>query len=199
MSRQTNRRRRNTWSDCHVPTQCLLPLISGSPASWLTGSITWGWGASHPVPEPSALVPTRIVSSHTALLPVHQWLHLRGPFSETPKYADYTTVIGLIQDGDKSTYRQEVQQLVQWWYQNHLELNPFKTVEMIVDFKRSSPLPSPAVSTSRNLKFIIHKMVLMGWPVPTGLVLRFWDAVCWLHPWCAEGRLCCWRVNKKRW
>ncbi|KAM9816582.1 DNA-directed RNA polymerase II subunit RPB3 isoform X2 [Syngnathus typhle] len=46
------------------------------------------------------------------------------------KYADDTTLIGLIQDGDETAYRQEVERLVHWCSQNHLELNPLKTVEM---------------------------------------------------------------------
>ena len=40
------------------------------------------------------------------------------------KYADDTTVIGLIRDGDESAYRKEVDQLVQWCGQNHMLLNP---------------------------------------------------------------------------
>ncbi|XP_061131044.1 uncharacterized protein LOC133151771 isoform X1 [Syngnathus typhle] len=56
------------------------------------------------------------------------------------KYADDTTLIGLIQDGDETAYRQEVERLVHWCSQNHLELNPLKTVEMRVDFRRD---PSP--------------------------------------------------------
>ncbi|KAM9805370.1 uncharacterized protein ACBT44_013282 isoform 1-T2 [Syngnathus typhle] len=56
------------------------------------------------------------------------------------KYADDTTLIGLIQDGDETAYRQEVQRLVHWCSQNHLELNLLKTVEMTVDFRRD---PSP--------------------------------------------------------
>ncbi|KAM9832983.1 uncharacterized protein ACBT44_016340 [Syngnathus typhle] len=56
------------------------------------------------------------------------------------KYADDTTLIGLIQHGDETAYRQEVERLVHWCSQNHLELNPLKTVEMTVDFRRD---PSP--------------------------------------------------------
>ncbi|KAM9821542.1 uncharacterized protein ACBT44_007087 isoform 1-T1 [Syngnathus typhle] len=56
------------------------------------------------------------------------------------KYADDTTLIGLIQDGDETAYRQEVERLVHWCSQNHLELKPLKTVEMTVDFRRD---PSP--------------------------------------------------------
>ncbi|KAK3548324.1 hypothetical protein QTP70_010182 [Hemibagrus guttatus] len=59
------------------------------------------------------------------------------------KFADNTTVIGLIQDGDESAYRQEVEQLAAWCSLNHLELNTLKTVEMIVDFRRNTPALPP--------------------------------------------------------
>ncbi len=63
------------------------------------------------------------------------------------KFADDTTVIaGLIQDGNKSAYRQEVKELAVWCSHNNLELNTLKTVEMIVDFRRNPPALSP-VST----------------------------------------------------
>ncbi|KAK3526833.1 hypothetical protein QTP86_000695 [Hemibagrus guttatus] len=55
------------------------------------------------------------------------------------KFADDTTVIGLIQDGDESAYRQEIEQLAAWCSRNNLELNTLKTVEMIVDFRRNTP------------------------------------------------------------
>ncbi len=55
------------------------------------------------------------------------------------KFADDTTLIGLIQDGDESAYRQEVKELAVWFSLNNLELNTLKTVEMIADFSRSSP------------------------------------------------------------
>ncbi len=59
------------------------------------------------------------------------------------KFADDTTVIGLIQDGDESAYRQEVEQLADWCSLNNLELNTLKIVEMIVDFRRNPPTLSP--------------------------------------------------------
>lgn len=49
------------------------------------------------------------------------------------KFVDNTTVISLMQDGDKSVYRREVEQLVLWCSQNNLELNRLKTVEMTAD------------------------------------------------------------------
>ncbi len=65
--------------------------------------------------------------------------------------ADDTTVIGLIQDGYKSAYRQEVKL-------NNLELNTLKTVEMIMDLRRNPPKPSLSVA-----KFWINNLC----PVPS--------------------------------
>ncbi|KAK3515370.1 hypothetical protein QTP70_018739 [Hemibagrus guttatus] len=60
------------------------------------------------------------------------------------KFADDTTLIGLISDGDESAYRGEMDCLVSWCSMNNLELNSLKTVEMIVDF-RKDPAPLPPV------------------------------------------------------
>ncbi|KAK3546360.1 hypothetical protein QTP70_025765 [Hemibagrus guttatus] len=57
------------------------------------------------------------------------------------KFADDTTLIGLISDRDESDYRGE---MVSWCSMNNLELNSLKTVEMIVDF-RKDPAPLPPV------------------------------------------------------
>ncbi len=59
------------------------------------------------------------------------------------KFADDTTLIGLIQDGEESAYRQEVKELAFWCSLNNLELNTLKTVEMIVDFRRKPPALPP--------------------------------------------------------
>ncbi len=66
----------------------------------------------------------------------------KDPSVKILKFADDTTVIGLIKDGDESAYRQEVEQLAVWCSLNNLELNTLKTVEMIVDLRRN-PLHSP--------------------------------------------------------
>jgi len=55
------------------------------------------------------------------------------------KFANDTTFIDLIQDNDKSAFRQEVKELSVWCSHNNLELNMLKTVEMIVDFTRKPP------------------------------------------------------------
>lgn len=52
------------------------------------------------------------------------------------KFADDTTIVGCISDGDESVYREEVDTLVTWCQDNNLSLNVSKTKEMIVDFRR---------------------------------------------------------------
>ncbi len=67
----------------------------------------------------------------------------KDPSVKLLKFADDTTLIGLIQDGDRSAYRQEVKELAVWCSLNNLELNTLKTVEMIVEFKRNPPALPP--------------------------------------------------------
>ncbi len=43
------------------------------------------------------------------------------------KFADDTTVIGLITDNDETAYREEVSTLTKWCQENHLSLNIDKT------------------------------------------------------------------------
>ncbi|KAK3521556.1 hypothetical protein QTP70_013080 [Hemibagrus guttatus] len=59
------------------------------------------------------------------------------------KFADNTTVVGLISKNDKSVYRQEVQRLTAWCKANRLSLNVDKTKEMVVDFRRAQSDHSP--------------------------------------------------------
>ncbi|KAL0165593.1 hypothetical protein M9458_037437, partial [Cirrhinus mrigala] len=67
----------------------------------------------------------------------------KDPSVKLLKFADDTTVIGLIRDGDESAYRQEIEQLSLWCSHNNLELNTLKTVEMTVDFRRKPPALPP--------------------------------------------------------
>ncbi len=66
----------------------------------------------------------------------------KDPSVKLLKFAEDTTLIGLIQDDDESAYGQEVKELAVWCSLNNLELNMLKTVEMIVDFRRN-PLALP--------------------------------------------------------
>ncbi|TWW63440.1 hypothetical protein D4764_03G0004480, partial [Takifugu flavidus] len=65
------------------------------------------------------------------------------------KFADDTTLIGLISNGDETAYRRDVARLVSWCGHNNLQLNAQKTVEMIVDFRKvTAPLPPLALMDS---------------------------------------------------
>ncbi|KAK3506639.1 hypothetical protein QTP70_011245 [Hemibagrus guttatus] len=74
-------------------------------------------------------------------------------------FTDDTTVIGLIQGGDESAYRQEIEQLAAWCSLNNLELSTLKTVEMIVDFRRNTPA--------------LPRLTIMNSTVPTVESFRF--------------------------
>ncbi|KAI4889410.1 hypothetical protein NFI96_034097 [Prochilodus magdalenae] len=52
------------------------------------------------------------------------------------KFADDTTIIGLITGGDETAYRREVAELVDWCDYNHLSLNTDKTKKINVDRRR---------------------------------------------------------------
>ncbi len=54
------------------------------------------------------------------------------------KFADDTTVVGLISNNDETHYREEVAQLAEWCGANNLSLNVEKTKEVVMDFRRNS-------------------------------------------------------------
>ena len=76
------------------------------------------------------------------------------------KFADDSTLIGLISGGDVSAYRWEIDHLMTWCGQNNLELNALKTVEMVVDFRRNPAPPTPItlrdspVDTAESFRFL---------------------------------------------
>ncbi len=83
------------------------------------------------------------------LSPLHFSLYTNDCTAKDPsvkllKFADDTTLISLIQDGDESAYRQEVNELAVWCSLNNLELNTLKTVKIIVvDLRRNPPALPP--------------------------------------------------------
>ncbi|KAI3377652.1 hypothetical protein L3Q82_008812, partial [Scortum barcoo] len=91
------------------------------------------------------------------------------------KFADDTTVVGLISDNDETHYREEIQHLTQWCSNNNLVLNTSKTKEVIVDYRRSrrtehAPLliHGEAVERVNNIKFLgIHITSDLTWSMNT--------------------------------
>uniref|UniRef100_A0A9J8B7E4 Reverse transcriptase domain-containing protein n=1 Tax=Cyprinus carpio carpio TaxID=630221 RepID=A0A9J8B7E4_CYPCA len=119
----------------------------------------------------------------------------KDPSVKLLKFADDTTLIGLIQDGDESAYRQEVKELAVWCTLNNLELNTLKTVEMIVDFRRNPPALPPltimnstvtavesfrflGITISQDLKWDIHiDSILRKFNLPQELLKQFYSAI----------------------
>jgi hypothetical protein len=56
------------------------------------------------------------------------------------KFADDTTVVGLITDSVETAYREKVRDLSVWCQDNNLSLNMSKKKELIVDYRKRSPL-----------------------------------------------------------
>lgn len=59
------------------------------------------------------------------------------------KFADDTTVLGLITGADETAYRKEVADLVDWCHKNYLLLNADKTKEIIVNPRRREGTQAP--------------------------------------------------------
>ncbi len=77
------------------------------------------------------------------------------------KYANNTTVVGLIKDEDETAYRREVEQLTRWCRSHNLLLNVDKTKELVMDFRKSArPEHNPliidgaAVGKVSSVKFL---------------------------------------------
>ncbi|KAK1803181.1 hypothetical protein P4O66_021705, partial [Electrophorus voltai] len=95
------------------------------------------------------------------------------------KFADDTTVVGLINKVNESAYREEVQELVSWCKVNNLYLNVDKTKEMVVDFRRArrdhSPLAinGPSVEIVKNIKFLgVHIAENLTWTLNTSSITK---------------------------
>ncbi len=95
------------------------------------------------------------------------------------KFADDTTVIGLIIDNDETAYREEVSTLTKWCQENHLSLNIDKTKELVVDYRRQSREHTPItidktpVERVTSFKFLgVHITEDLTWSAHTDAVLK---------------------------
>ena len=90
------------------------------------------------------------------------------------KYTDDTTVVGLTNKNDESSYREEVEQLITWCKVNHLSVNVDKTKEMVVDYRRAQRDHEPlnihgsTVEIMKSTKFLgVHLAVNLTWSLKT--------------------------------
>jgi len=65
------------------------------------------------------------------------------PSNTIIKFADDTTVIGLISGGDETEYRDEINRLAGWCCEHNLLLITRKTKEMVIDFRKQKGEPAP--------------------------------------------------------
>lgn len=103
------------------------------------------------------------------------------PSNRVVKFADDTTVIGLISEREGETdYRDEVERLTEWCRANNLLINTRKTKELVVDFRRQKsnvqPLLIDGVCVERVTTFRFLGIELqedLSWSVNTrGLVKK---------------------------
>ncbi|KAL0197539.1 hypothetical protein M9458_006079, partial [Cirrhinus mrigala] len=90
------------------------------------------------------------------------------------KFADDTTVVGLIINNDETHYREEVAQLAEWCGTNNLSLNVSKTKEVVMDFRRNSvdhpplTIDSSTVERVSSTKFLgVHITEDLTWTTNT--------------------------------
>ncbi|XP_060716983.1 uncharacterized protein LOC132839820 isoform X2 [Tachysurus vachellii] len=95
------------------------------------------------------------------------------------KFADDTTVVGLISKNNETAYREEVQQLTAWCRTNNLSLNVDKTKEMVVDFRRAQSDDSPlnidgsSVEIVKSTKFLgVHLAENLTWSLNTSAITK---------------------------
>ncbi|TWW61216.1 uncharacterized protein LOC130525978 [Takifugu flavidus] len=96
------------------------------------------------------------------------------------KFADDTTVIGLISNNDETAYREEVERLTTWCANNNLVLNTSKTKELIVDFRKArggtqdpSHINGMAVERVSSFKFLgTHISENLSWTTNTSSIIK---------------------------
>ncbi len=95
------------------------------------------------------------------------------------KFADDTTVVGLISNRDETNYRSEVSRLAGWCSDNNLSLNVEKTKEIVVDFRRVHSLHAPltingaTVERVSSTKFLgVHITEDLSWTNNTAALAK---------------------------
>ncbi|KAI3358157.1 hypothetical protein L3Q82_003156 [Scortum barcoo] len=158
----------------HLPLQ----LAAGFPqpkdlkrcvlATTSLSSITLSTGA----PQGCVLSPLLFTLLTHDCTPTHSSNHL-------VKFADDTTLVGLITKGDETHYRKEVQLLTRWCKDNNLLLNVSKTKEIVVSFQRGHTQHHPltidgaAVERVSSTKFLgVHISDDLSWTTNTASLAK---------------------------
>ncbi|KAI5611082.1 gastrula zinc finger protein XlCGF28.1-like [Silurus asotus] len=151
----------------------ILDFLTGRPQAVRIGnSISSTTTLSTGAPQGCVLSPLLFTLLTHDCAPTHSSNHII-------KFADDTTVVGLISRNDESAYREEVQRLTAWCGANNLSLNVDKTKEMVVDFRRAQSDLSPviidgsSVEIVKSTKFLgVHLADSLTWSLNTSSVTK---------------------------
>jgi hypothetical protein len=95
------------------------------------------------------------------------------------KFADDTTVVGLITDNNETPYREEVRDLAVWCQGNNLSLNVIMAKEMIVEYRKKRNEHAPilinraSVEQVESFKFLaVHITNKLTWSKHTMTVMK---------------------------
>ncbi len=95
------------------------------------------------------------------------------------KFADDTTLVGLITNDDETHYRTEVDHLAKWCSDNNLLLNVSKTKEIVVNFQKSPrrllplTIDGAAVERVSSTKFLgVHISDDLSWTTNTASLVK---------------------------
>lgn len=151
----------------------LLDFLSQRPQAVrvgnnISGSITLSTGA----PQGCVLSPLLFTLLTHDCTPTHSSNHL-------VKFADDTTLVGLITNGDETHYRKEVELLTRWCKDNNLLLNISKTKEIVVSFQKGHTQHPPltidgtAVERVSSTKFLgVHISDDLSWTTNTASLAK---------------------------
>ncbi|KAK3523131.1 hypothetical protein QTP86_020215, partial [Hemibagrus guttatus] len=126
----------------------ILDFLTGRPQSvWIGNSTSSATTLNTGAPQGCVLSPLLFTLLTHDCAAMHSSNHII-------KFANDTTVVGLISKNDESAYREEVQRLTAWCKANNLFLNVEKTKEMVVDFRRAQSDHSPLNINEYNVEIV---------------------------------------------
>ena len=100
--------------------------------------------------RPQVGAPTRMRAQPPPVLPVHHDCVTIHASSSIIKFADDTTVVGLITNNDETSYREEARALGVWCQENNLSPNINNSWELIVDFRKQQREHPLSTSTGQQ-------------------------------------------------